>query len=102
LTSPRTAADNTYLLENSIKQEIYIGHYTNFDKQIGNVFVAYNQTANFGVDSLETLLQKFGWEWLTNLFIPSHQTDLSAQVTKYENSIKSGHRVLVVAHSQVE
>jgi hypothetical protein len=37
---------------------------------------------------------------LTNLFIPSHETDLSEQVTKYENSIKSGHGVLVVAHSQ--
>jgi len=71
-----------------------------YNKTIGEVSYAYNQTTNFGADSLETLLQKFGWEWLTNLFIPSHETDLSEQVTKYENSIKSGHRVLVVAHSQ--
>jgi len=97
LTSPDTAKKNTILLQDSIINKFGMATYT---KTIGEVSYAYNQTANFGADSLETLLQKFGWDWLTNLFIPSHKTDLSKQVTKYENSIKSGHRVLVVAHSQ--
>jgi len=96
-TLQQTAIDNAGILEDAIINKFGMATYT---KTFGKVSYAYNQTANFAADSLETLLQKFGWEWLTNLFIPTHQTDLSEQVTKYENSIKSGHRVLVVAHSQ--
>ncbi len=51
-------------------------------------------------DGLETFLQKFGWQALTDLFIPTHAPDLKGQIEKYKSSIENGHKVLVVAHSQ--
>jgi len=96
-TEKRDAINNSGLLRVAIKDKFGLNYY---NSHIGEVSYAYNQTANLEADLLESLLQKFGRDWLTNLFIPSHKTDLSRQVTKYENSIKSGHRVLVVAHSQ--
>jgi len=96
-TEKRDAINNSGLLRVAIKDKFGIDYY---NKHIGEVSYAYNQTANFGADSLETLLQKFGWDWLTNLFIPTHEPDLQLQIDKYKASINSGHRVLVVAHSQ--
>ncbi|WP_373033131.1 hypothetical protein [Sulfurovum sp.] len=97
LTSPDTSKKNTILLRDSIIDKFGMATYT---QSIGEVSYAYNQTTDFVTDSLETLLQKFGWDWLTNLFIPSHKPDLQLQIDKYKASINSGHRVLVVAHSQ--
>ena len=99
-TKDEDARKNAALLEKSIKKELYGNSEIELKKHIGKVSYAYNQTTNFGADSLETLLQKFGWDWLTNLFIPSHQTDLQLQIDTYKASINSGHKVLVVAHSQ--
>jgi hypothetical protein len=62
------AETNAGLLEASIKNITYGRNINEYNKHIGEVSYAYNQTANFGADSLETLLQKFGWDWLTNLF----------------------------------
>jgi hypothetical protein len=51
-------------------------------------------------DNLESALQKFGWFGLRDLLGDVHGVDLHLQVKKYKNSISSGHKVLVVAHSQ--
>jgi len=72
-----------------------------FNKQIGKVDYAYNNTYGFGWDGIETFLQKFGWQSLADkLFNASHGKDLSKQINAYKESINAGHKVLAVAHSQ--
>ena len=85
-----------------IISEIYSGNLDRFDKRISIVTEAYNSTHGwFGSkDIIETTFQKFGWTGLNNLINSSHGADLDIQVTAYKNSIKSGHQVLAVAHSQ--
>jgi len=84
-----------------------------FEKYIGKVHYSYNRTYDSylvkgGPDLFESLLQKLGLhglidklaEMLDDMKITAHQADLSRQIKAYKNSIKSGHGVLVVAHSQ--
>jgi len=101
LTDDGNATANTRLLREEIISVIY-RNLNKFDKSIGDVTEAYNSTHGwFGsLDALETVLQKFGWIGLSDLFNASHGTDLDTQITAYQNSIKQGHKVLAVAHSQ--
>ena len=101
LTNEGNTSANTDLLRLEIISEIYNGNLNNFDKSIEDVIGAYNSTHGFFRDGFETFFQKFGWIGLSDLFLNgSHGPDLSLQVTAYQNSIKQGHKVLAVAHSQ--
>ena len=71
-----------------------------FTQTIGKVDYAYNHTIGFFSDGIETFLQKFGWLALRDALGDVHGTDLGRQIQKYKASISSGHKVLVVAHSQ--
>ncbi len=79
-----------------------------FKKHIGKVDYAYNQTRTMALDLFESTYQVINLQDLEDKLYKMikkdretiHQLDLSLQVDKYENSIKRGHRVLVVAHSQ--
>jgi len=88
------------ILAPAIQTELYGGSETEMKKHISKVSYAYNSTNSLISDGIETIYQKFGWVGLSDLFNASHGTDLKIQVTAYQNSIKSGHKVLVVAHSQ--
>lgn len=96
LTEDEDAEKNAKLLDVKIKNKLG----KNYNKQIGKVAYAYNSTHGNIPDLLESLLQKFGWNYITDLFIPSHMPDLSLQIKQYKESINSKHKVLVVAHSQ--
>ena len=100
LTDRIDAVQNMILLEKSIRKDIYGNNEDEMYKHIGEVGYAYNHTYGQVPDLLESMLQKLEWHWLTDFFSPSHGTDVSTQVTKYKDSIKNGHKVLVVAHSQ--
>ena len=97
LTKQRTAIDNAGLLEDSIIETFGFAYYT---QKIGKVDYAYNHTIGFFSDGIETFLQKFGWLALRDALGDVHGTDLGRQIQKYKASISSGHKVLVVAHSQ--
>jgi len=105
LTKEKSAKDNAKLLENSIKQKFGLDYY---HKHIGKVDYAYNHTEGQIADLIESAKQITNLqEWLDKLSIlfkktkkNIHYLDLKLQVDKYEASIKKGHRVLVVAHSQ--
>ena len=45
-------------------------------------------------------LVDIGYDFITKRKATIHALDLEPQVDKYEASIKNGHKVLVVAHSQ--
>ena len=98
LTSPRRAYLNAEkVLKPAIIDKFDIAYYT---KYIGKVDYAYNSTNGFLSDNLEAALQKLGWLGLRDLLGDVHGVDLHLQIEKYKNSIDSGHKVLVVAHSQ--
>ena len=72
-----------------------------YKQHIGKVNLSYNKTKGFWTDGLETYLQKFGLQALVDLMVnTAHEADLRTQINTYKDSIKLGHRVLVVAHSQ--
>lgn len=72
-----------------------------YNKMIGNVGYSYNETHGIAADLLESIFQKLGIQGLIDLFIPnSHADNLNDQIDTYKKSIKAGHKVLVVAHSQ--
>lgn len=113
LTDEGNATANTDLLRLTIFNEIYNNNVDGFDKHIGKVDVAYNQTNGQTKDLLESLNQKIDGSLLDKikyldilttlgglLTQDAHDSDLELQVDKYRMSIKEGHRVLVVAHSQ--
>ncbi len=96
----RNYLETLYIIEN-----FGIDHY---NKHIGKVDYAYNRTINQGWDLFESVYQVAnlqelvdkGYDLLSNTKATIHNIDLSAQVDKYKESIKDGHKVLVVAHSQ--
>ena len=83
-------------------------------KYIGKVDYAYNRTDGKIIDLLESMVQKIDGTGIENLhkYIKratllarlmtqkAHDSDLSRQVAQYKESIKRGHKVLLVAHSQ--
>ena len=97
LTKEEIAYDNSFLLRKNIIK--MLGQEA-FTQKIGKVTYAYNETHGFLPDGIETFLQKSGIAGLSDLFGASHGRDLSEQITAYKQSIKAGHKVLAVAHSQ--
>jgi len=100
LTSDDQAYDNAKKLQGYINRP-----------DVPTVHVAYNHTLDShfvkgGPDMFETLLQKLSImnkldTWLSNdKRVTAHKYDLDKQVAQYQHSIESGHKVLVVAHSQ--
>jgi hypothetical protein len=106
LTKEKSAIDNALLLRDAIKQKLG----KDYSKRIGKVSYAYNRTIGDKGDLWESFYQIIGLQetvdWWSNIalwFVDKktiHSIDIKAQVGKYEASIKNGHRVLVVAHSQ--
>ncbi len=92
----------------SKKQESY--------EKLKIIKVSYNRSQGFFDDLFESLEQKisneFGWEQLSayvTSFLTTHNmqedwrahsNDLTKQVASYKQSIKDGHGVIVIAHSQ--
>lgn len=109
-TNEKNATANTLLLEKAIKNEFYNGKSVEMDKHIGKVKEAYNETHSMGLgDLFESLFQKLYAQdpfdaivdLITyNLLETSHSRNLTTQIESYKESISSGHKVLVVAHSQ--
>ncbi len=99
------------VLEPAIIEEFGIDY---FNKNIGKVDYAYNRTDGVIIDLLESLLQKIDGTGIETVHKyvqlaatlaglitqKAHDADLDLQITAYEESIKNGHKVLVVAHSQ--
>jgi hypothetical protein len=116
LTEKEDAKKNAKLLSVAIKIKFYNGKTSEMKKHIGKVDYAYNRTEGFIIDNLESLAQKLDGtfvsavdrtntiatiETLANLLTEeARKSDLEKQVTQYKESIKEGHKVLVVAHSQ--
>ena len=107
LTDDRNATANTLLLRDSIRIKFYNDNPTEMKKRIGKVAKAYNSTHGMIADLYESLKQKLSdpddfnpQEYLPEYLQDAHTRDLGRQVTSYKNSIKDGHKVLVVAHSQ--
>jgi len=110
LTNEKNATSNTLLLEKSIRIKRYNDNEEKMYQHIGKVKEAYNEThfGGFG-DLIESLLQKLSLQEAIDseirklslgLFETSHNRNLNTQVEAYKESIESGHKVLVVAHSQ--
>ncbi len=117
LTTDDDARSNAEdVLEPAIRKDIYGGNEDEMYKHIGKVDYAYNRTEGFIVDNLESLAQKLDGtfvsavdrtntiatiETLANLLTEeARKSDLRKQIEQYKDSIKEGHKVLVVAHSQ--
>jgi predicted small integral membrane protein len=85
-----------------------------YNKRIGKVSYAYNRSDGQIIDLLESLMQKVDGTGLTSInkwtqvaalvaglmTQEAHDSDLDLQIRQYKASIETGHRVLVVAHSQ--
>ena len=103
LTEDTGAEKNAGIIEKAIKKKYGLDYY---NKHIGKVTYAYNQTSGIVVDLLESAAQKLSLQALIDAFslvhshITDHLADSARQLTAYKNSIMQGHRVLVVAHSQ--
>lgn len=113
LTNEGTASSNTLLLKLEIIKNRYGGDVKKYKNYIGKVKEAYNETHFAGLgDLVESLAQKLGIQGhiddLAAFFEPlsllisktSHDRNLETQIKAYKESIQSGHKVLVVAHSQ--
>jgi len=101
LTDEGNATANTLLLEESIRIELYDDNEEKMYKHIGKVKDAYNSTHGTYWDIIESAAQKWGMQWLKDkLWDTVHKADLDLQIKHYKESIRLGHKVLVVAHSQ--
>ncbi|WP_373033129.1 hypothetical protein [Sulfurovum sp.] len=98
MTAQQTAIDNAGILEDAIINKFSIA---TCNKTIGKVAYNYNESHRITFDLLESLFQKLGIQGLIDEFVQtSHGRNLSEQIDSYKNSIKEGHKVLVVAHFQ--
>ena len=106
LTEKKNARTNAGILRDAIMEKFGLDYY---NKHIGKVDYAYNHTYGMGWDIIESLSQIANTQgfkdWWVKYLLPgnkqtAHEADITLQIDKYEASIKSGHRVLVVAHSQ--
>ncbi len=97
-------ADAIDIVKKILKPAIEKEFYQNEDemkRRIGKVALSYNQTVDFYSDIWESIVQKIDILNLVDLmFTTRHEADVEKQVKAYKDSIESGHRVLVVAHSQ--
>jgi len=113
LTNEGNASANTQLLLRTIIDTRYNGDEDEMYRHIGKIKEAYNETHFAGLGDLaESLAQKLGIQGhiddLAAFFSPfsllifetSHSRNLETQINAYKTSIQSGHKVLVVAHSQ--
>jgi len=111
LTDEGNATANTTLLRNAIIEQY--GSLPEMKKHIGKVKEAYNNThgliPDLGESFNQILNETFGnpvllvskVRYLFNELVSVvENADLKLQVDKYEASIKNGHKVLAVAHSQ--
>ena len=110
LTEEEDAEINAGILEDAIIEKMGSPYY---NKNIGKVDYAYNRSDGNITDLLESLVQKADGNLLLELnkytkvaltlagllTQEAHDADLDLQVTAYEESIKSGHKVLVVPRS---
>ena len=109
LTKKKDAIYNLELLEKVIRIEQYADNDSKMYKEL-NFDTSYNHTYGDTQDLVESGLQMFETqEYIDKLIeyvdrdkdlISAHQHDLDIQVNHYKKSIRDGHRVLVVAHSQ--
>ncbi len=100
-TSPESAYISTKtILKPAIEKEFYQNE-DEMKRRIGKVALSYNHTVGFKTDVWESIVQKVDILNLVDLmFATRHEDDVKTQVKAYKESIESGHRVLVVAHSQ--
>ncbi len=96
-------------------EELFLDKQESYEK-LERIQNSYNRSQGFFDDLFESLEQKtsdeFGWNELTafvTVFLTSHNIqedwrahidDLNKQVASYKQSIKDGHGVIVIAHSQ--
>jgi len=102
-TKKKFALRNAKILEDSISgsMPLFYDEYLGNIGRNGKVALSYNQTVSFGSDIWESIVQKIDiLNLVDKMFDTQHKTDLKKQVKAYKQSIESGHRVLVVAHSQ--
>jgi len=100
LTEKSDAKFNTQVVLEPEVISLY-NSFKEYKQHIGKVALSYNKTKGFWLDGIETYLQKFGLQSLVDLLKDTaHKADLKTQIDTYKASIKSGHKVLVVAHSQ--
>ena len=92
--------NSEYVLKPAIIDTTYKNNLNDYNREIGKVSYAYNQTNGKLSDLTESLLQKIGWDGLTDLFSKDHGSDLRKQIETYERSLNAGNNVLTVAHSQ--
>jgi len=111
LTKEQTASRNAGILEDAMIAKDGMDYY---NKNIAKVTYAYNRTDGAVIDLLESLLQKVDGTGLVSIHKyaevaallaglmtqKAHDADLKLQEEHYKDSIKNGHKVLVVAHSQ--
>ena len=95
--------------------EIFLENPKEFDK-LANIKISYNASQGFFSDIFESAEQvmsnEWGWESFSGYFrtylelkgyqdsVDQHRPDLDTQVKAYKQSIKDGHGVIVIAHSQ--
>ena len=111
LTEEENAEINAGILEDAMIAKDGMDYY---NKNIAKVTYAYNRTDGAVIDLLESLLQKVDGTGLVSIHKyaevaallaglmtqKAHDADLKLQEEHYNESIKNGHKVLVVAHSQ--
>ncbi len=99
------------VLRPTIEKEIFSGNTAKMDQQIGKFDLLYNETHGLSNDLAEAVLQKISTgndfmdvfrSYFFGLF--SNQVTViftrEKQVVKISESITSGHKVLVIAHSK--
>jgi hypothetical protein len=107
--------ENATIIWNDKIEELFKNKQESLNK-LEKIQNSYNRSQGFFDDLFESLEQKisneFGWKELSafvTVFLTSHNIqedwrahidDLSKQVQSYKQSIKDGHGVIVIAHSQ--
>ncbi len=111
-TTEEEAKHSLYkVLEPAIEQEIYNNDTTKMDQQIGKFDLLYNETHGLSNDLAEAVLQKIStgndfMDVFRSYFFGLFSNQVTAiftrekQVVKMSESITSGHKVLVIAHSK--
>ncbi len=98
-------------LKLAIKEEIYNNDTAKMDQQIGKFDLLYNETHGLSNDLAEAVLQKIStgndfMDVFRSYFFGLFSNQVTAivtrekQVVKISESITSGHKVLVIAHSK--
>ena len=99
------------VLKPAIKEDIFLGNQTRMDQQIGKFDLLYNEAHGLSNDLAEAVLQKIStgndfMDVFRSYFFGLFSNQVTAivtrekQVVKISESITSGHKVLVIAHSK--